>query len=175
VITSPKKRFLILGLAFIVMLNSLGIFAFTYLETGFHRAIEYSAEPEKKSELLSLTGKEFSSIAWIGERDFIFNGNVYDCDGLSAAKGKINVRCHSDAEETNLKNSLADNFENGSKNVPVSKPIKDIFKVLPVFQHAPETNNFVLQLDFLFHYSPYSKQIPPSADLALNSPPPKFS
>jgi len=157
------------------MLNSIGVFVFTYVQTGFHRAIEYADESEKNSQLLSLSAKEFTSITWIGTRDFIFNDKVYDCDGISAANGKINLQCHSDAEETNLKNSLADNFDNGTKNAPCSKPIKDFFKVFPVFQNLTAESNFTLQENSVFNYAHFSNQLPLSADLSLNSPPPKFS
>lgn len=157
------------------MLNSVGIFAFTYLQVGLHRAVEYSKESQQPSETLILSGSEFASMAWVGERDFIFNGKVYDCEQISSANGKIHLVCHSDAEETNLKNSLADNLDNGEKNAPTSKPIKDFFKIFPVFQSLIESNELVFTANSIFHYSIYSKQVPASAELSLNSPPPKFS
>ncbi len=169
------KRFLILGLSFLVMLNSVGIFLLTYIETGFHRAIEYSELSNKNSELLSLSAKEFSSISWIGEHDFIFNGEVYDCAGISSSKGKINLQCHSDAEETNLKNFIGKNFDDGNKNVPLSKSMKGLFKIFPVFQNLVATTNFISTENFSFHYSQYGKQHPQSAEISLNSPPPEIA
>jgi hypothetical protein len=171
---NPTKRFLIFGLAFLVLVNSVGMLLVNYVETGFHRAIEYADESSKNSDLLSLTTKEYKSIAWIGERDFVYNGNVYDCDGISAANGKINLSCHSDNEETNLKNSLSTNFDNGTKNAPASKSMKDFFKVFPVFQNDFVAKDFSSTSSFSFDYSVYNNQLPQSAVLSLNSPPPEF-
>lgn len=157
------------------MLNSVGVFVITYLETGFHRAVVSSDNSKKHSELLSLTAIEFKSIVWIGSRDFIFDGKVYDCDNISSAKGKINMFCQSDNVETNLKNSLASDFDNGTKNAPASKSMKDVFKVFPFFKNSISATTFSLTEFFSFHFQQGSKLLPQSADLSLNSPPPEMA
>ena len=168
---NPVKQFLIFGLAFLVLFNALGVFAINYIETGFHRA-EYS-ENVSNSNLLSLTVNEFKSIAWIGEHDFVYDGKVYDCESVTASKGKINLMCNADNEETNLKNSMSSNFDNGSKNIPASKSMKEFFKVFPVFKNDP-VSKVSSVVSASFNYSSFNNPVPKSVVLALNSPPPEF-
>lgn len=168
---NPAKQFLIFGLAFLVLFNVLGVFVVNYIETGFHRA-GYSAE-SSNSNLLSLTVNEFKSIAWIGEHDFVYDGKVYDCESVSSSKGKINLVCNADNEETILKNAMSSNFDNGSKNIPVSKSMKEFFKVFPVFENSTATKISAEQ-SFSFNYSSFNNLVPKQVVLALNSPPPEF-
>ncbi len=146
---------------------------FSYIQTGIHRIAVYSENSKQNTSLLSLKANEFKSIVWIGKRDFIFKGKVYDCNYISASNGKINLACNTDIVETNLKNSLASNFDNGAKNTPASKSMKNIFKILPFFKNTIEKTDFSASNFLSFDFSLYSKLIPPSADLSLNSPPPE--
>jgi hypothetical protein len=166
------KRVLIFSLAFLVLFNSVGVFLATYIETGFHRSVEYSTENTGDSELLSMTVYEFDSIVWIGERDFVYKTNVYDCESISSQNGKINLKCHSDSEETNLKNSVALNFDNGIKNIPTSKSVKEFFKVFPVFENSVAII-ISFPYSFSFDYCSHDNQLPRSVVLALNVPPPE--
>ncbi|HET6990912.1 MAG TPA: hypothetical protein VFJ43_06285 [Bacteroidia bacterium] len=172
---NSTQRILSLALAFLVLMNGLGIFVFNYAEIEFHRVFNKVSESEKNTQTFALNSAEFSSILWIGERDFVYNGNVYDCDKIASVNGRINVSCHSDNEETNLKNSLASNFDNGNKNVPASKPLKDLFKIFPVFQNLAETDHLISRENSSFDFSQFNSLLPQSVDLSLVSPPPEMA
>ena len=161
-------------MAFLVLLNGLGVFVIDYAQIGIHRIFEYADHSDKNVQQLEMTGTEFSSIFWIGERDFVFKGNVYDMDDVSSAKGKITVSCHQDREETSVKNSIADNFENSAKNSATPKTVKDIFKVFPVFQGLEKISLVTVQHSSSRNFNNSFSDHATSVVLEFVSPPPQI-
>jgi len=169
---TPFQRGLVFGLAILVLMNSVGIFALTYVGAGLHRAFE---SEEKNTAQLVMSESEYASLAWVGHHDFIFNNTVYDFDGVVKSNGNVIVNCHSDNEETSLKNSLADNFDSGSKNPLGAKPVKELFKVFPVFPFETAFQMPSVQTNGTLLFSSNTTQPLQSADIRLNSPPPELA
>ena len=170
-ISIPKRIFL-LGMAALLFMSSAGIFMLFYAETAVHRYFEYKNEADRASTTFSLSKSEFASINWIGERDFVWKGKVYDSDGVSSVNGKIILRCHSDNKETEIRNEISDNV-NDSQPIANGKPLKEIFKFFPLFPVF--TQPAVMPADSNEAPTAFSSfsQHPQSPAILLNSPPPE--
>jgi hypothetical protein len=169
----PIYRFLTIAMAFLVLLNGLGVFVIDYAQIGIHRIFEYADHSAKNVQQLQMSGNEFTSLFWVGERDFIFKGNVYDMDNVSATKGKVTVTCHQDEEETAVKNSIADNFENPSKNSAAPKTVKDVFKIFPVFPCFEKMCLNIPEHSSSFNFKIHHTGTPVSVVLEFIVPPPQ--
>lgn len=171
----PKYRFLTIAMAVLVLLNGLGVFVIDYAQIGIHRIFEYADHSNKNAQQLQMNGDEFTSLLWVGERDFIFKGNVYDMDGVSSSKGKVTVSCHQDEEETNVKNSISDNFDNPSKNSAAPKSAKDLFKIFPVLPCFEKLSFNVPEFSSSVNFNNFNTETPVSVVLEFISPPPQVA
>ena len=162
----PIQRLIIFGLALLVLLNGAGFFLLNYLQAGYHRIFE-----AENGELVSLTmtQPEYESLAWIGKKDFVYNGHVYDCAAVSRKDGKVIVSCYSDKEESSLRDSLAGTFNSREKNDAALKSSLFAFPVFPIFGStvivsSPSSDTIV--------YNTSSAASPAEPLLSVAAPPP---
>jgi hypothetical protein len=120
-----KFRIVPLLLASLIFMNCLGVYLIAFAQTSLHRISEY-VHSSGTSATLTLTTDEWAQVNWIGERDFVYNGNVYDMNSFSAVNGKVKVNVSVDAEERNTIDRLADNDTHQKQTSLPS--LKDIFK-----------------------------------------------
>ncbi|MBI3512160.1 MAG: hypothetical protein HY064_15990 [Bacteroidetes bacterium] len=166
-----RFRFAPLFLAFIFFMNVLGVFIFAFAEAGLHRIAERMNDTQEKTQLI-LSAQEFKNISWIGEKDFIYNDQVYDLRNISVKDDRVFINCTSDKEETGIRQSVADNFGNESKkNIP--SPFKDIFKVVSGAGHSNELYSPVIFYSSSILHSHFSVS-PVGAESPISVPPPEL-
>lgn len=165
----PFQQAFLLTLALFLLMNSLGVFLLTYAVTGIHRIEAYS-EREQNEKVLVMNSSEFRTLSWIGSRDFVWQGKVFDFDSVSIRNGKVEVTCNEDAKETELKNNLAQNVDQ-SKSSALLKQAFALLVVAPCDQHQllfiPSVSS-----SFANTTLPVGKIAP--AAISLNSPPPEI-
>lgn len=168
-----SSRFLVLLLAALVLFNATGVFVLTYIGTGIHRMSTDAAKSEKKESLL-LTVSEFQSLVWVGKKDFIWKGKVYDCISSESVNKMIRLVCAVDKKESKLRENLGSHFSPNDKNSPVRKSQRFLFKSLPAvpFSSAQaEIASFYSGISLFYssvkgHFN--------SPELSRNTPPPEF-
>lgn len=169
----PSKQFILFFLAFLILFNGTGLFLVSYIQIGIHRIHSQNETQDKSEQSLVLTAEEFSTLAWIGKRDFIWKGQAYDCISVVKEKSQVRILCELDHKESAMHRSLASHFENNKKNNTGSKSIRDIFKMLPV---VPCSNNAVTILpsscDFIALYEAENIALSSEA-IFMNTPPPE--
>lgn len=168
------KQFIILTLALLVFFNGAGLFLSAYLQTGIHRMGNSVRKMDEHSEIISISNEEFESLVWVGKRDFIWNGHIYDLISLSKSGGKVNMTCAADKKEDSIRKNLAGNFEKGSSNIPASKSGNTLFKFLPLVAFVQ--NQFMPEQDSssVFIFDQNDCAAIQSAAVSLNSPPPEL-
>ena len=135
---SAKIRITPLVLAGLIFMNCLGIYFIAFTQIGFHRIAEYAHSTEPATTL-SLSADEWKNVNWIGSRDFIYQGNVYDLDRVSVSDGMVHLKVSVDTDERNTIDRLSDNDRD---HKPSSAPsLKDIFKSISEFD-APAGASF---------------------------------
>lgn len=170
----PVQRYIILGLTFLVMLNGTGFFALAWLQTGYHRLFSETEEQEE-SVSLNMTAQEFSSIAWIGNKDFIWQGKVYDFSSVSRTNGKITVHCFFDHTESNLRDSVSENIEKESDQATAPKPVKAKIPIFPVFPIFSTTTVIPLFSVDTVAYNDLQNPAFEAPVFSLEIPPPELS
>lgn len=164
---TPTQRLIILTLAMLVLLNGAGFFVLGYMQTGFHRLFESEENEELVS--LSMTAPEFETLAWIGKKDFVYKGRVYDVHAVSRKDEKVTVTCYADNEETHLRDSMSGTFNNHEKNNQAVKSTFFAFPVFPVFGNvllpsSPSTDTVA--------YNTSTSASPAEPLLSVAAPPP---
>ncbi|HEU4719507.1 MAG TPA: hypothetical protein VFU15_16805 [Bacteroidia bacterium] len=149
-----KYRIVALLLAGIVFMSSSGFLLLAFLQTGIHRMYEYSRIGSEPSRTLCLGTQEFKSLGWIGEEDFIYKGKVYDMQSVSCANGKILVKCSPDNEETGIRKCVAQNLGADNSSSQQKLPVKDFFKIIPLFPVTGETGTTAVAVVTGFSYAP---------------------
>lgn len=129
----------------------------------------------KESELatLSFTSTEFEQLLWIKEnKEFRFNGHLYDVYRIKKQNGKIVCQCIDDIKETQLFASLDEDTYRGLNSSSSGKTLKYWFNQLRGMLPNPSSDlaflNIEPHLKKLFFYikSAYS------SELKADSPPP---
>lgn len=158
-----------------MLFNAIGVVTLAFVETGYHRSNTEAVQKQEKAGIISLDPSEFSSIAWIGKRDFIWKGEVYDCVSIIRENDKVTIVCHLDTKEKKIKEQLARHFESEEgNNAPAQKKqSKSIFKVMPVFPVFDQANLIIPFLGDTVAMNESNAALPASPYLASGNPPPE--
>jgi hypothetical protein len=169
----PIQRNILLGLTLLVVLNGTGFFALAWLQTGYHRIFEADKQAALSKIQLKMDKNEFSTIAWIGSNDFAWKGKVYDCSSITVHHSLISITCTCDQEETSLRNSLSDNFDQQKDSSTAPKPAKIKLLVFPVFPVISNSSIPPLSSGDTIAFQDYRQSVPAAPSLSLLIPPPE--
>lgn len=101
---SPSRAYKLFSLllAIVVLFNTSGIYLAGKIETMRHREASKEQVENENSVTLHFTTEELSTLHWVGERDFIYNGNHYDIHRFEMTGTHCRIICEHDTHETAL-------------------------------------------------------------------------
>jgi hypothetical protein len=163
-----SARFFLLGFAFLLFMNSAGLFVFSYAALGLHRL--FTGHQDERYELVLHPG-ELKNICWVGSHDFMYKGEIFDLESFDVLNNKIRLTISSDQTETGIKNKLGDYLHNlKHKHSPSAKTA---FKLIPIYQENVVQQPIEPAAAFPFAYVAFYLCKPAPVQQAVTAPPPK--
>jgi hypothetical protein len=123
VIPHRLQRFFLLFFACTLFAGSAGVYFYQSLNIVAHRNAIRTGELSEEVITLQLSKSDFKSILWVGETDFIFNGQLYDIESFSVSHGTYILKCEHDECESDMLSSIEKqlNSDHGTKTNKVNK------------------------------------------------------
>ena len=113
--------------------------------------------------------KSMAQLAWEGDDEFRFNGEMYDVIDKKIENGKLIIRSIADKRETALLNKVKDHWNQNEKS---NKVADELFQMLQSLFHSSKTDELVLIKPSVNSISFISLQLP-SQVRTIPTPPPR--
>jgi len=110
-----------------------------------------------------------AQLAWEGDDEFRFNGEMYDVIDKKIENGKLIIRSIADKRETALLNKVKDHWNQNEKS---NKVADELFQMLQSLFHSSKTDELVLIKPSVNRISFISLQLP-SQVRTIPTPPPR--
>ncbi|MCX7612182.1 MAG: hypothetical protein N2043_11405 [Ignavibacterium sp.] len=147
-----KSSILIVVLVTLLLINS-GAYVLLYLSSLkiVKETIHYLIESDKLNHqliIVSFSKKDLESkiikFEWIEEKEFRFNGKLYDIKKDFSDEDSLRFLCYQDEHE-NLLEKIFNKYSDSDKNKNSSQPVKLIINFLALFFQEAESQNSIVQ------------------------------
>lgn len=123
-ITLRIQRAFLLFFAAVLFTGSAGIYFYGSLSTALHRRANLKRQVRDEIITLTLSKAAFKSIVWVGEKDFIYEGELYDIESFAASDENYVLKCEKDDCESGIIAAIENQLDtdHGTKTNKTNKP-----------------------------------------------------
>lgn len=83
-------------------MSSAGIYFYGSIGVALQRKANMKRRTHDEVVTLTLNKASFKTIAWIGDKDFIYEGKLYDIESFSVDGDRYILKCEEDQQEAQL-------------------------------------------------------------------------
>lgn len=170
------KKLIVIFLSVCFLLNISGYHIIFYLrqqeiKAEMRAAIRMQTYSEDETDFVFLLNDKQSmkQLAWEGDDEFSFNGEMYDVIEKKTENGKLVIRSIADKQETALLNKAKDHWNQNEKS---NKVADELFQLLQSLFHPSTTEELVFIKPSLNRISFISLSLP-SQVKKIPTPPPR--
>src|SRR5689334_24395148 len=142
------KKLIVIFLSFCFLLNITAYHLIFYfrqekIKTEMREGIRMQRYSEHETDFtFSLNDKRsIDQLAWEGDDEFSFNGEMYDVIEKKNENGRLIIRAIADNRETDLLNKVRGHWD---QNEQSNKVADELFQILQSLYHSPKAQTLVL-------------------------------